>query len=435
MGSREQKRPGLEAAISRTLDKRRSQSTIRQLTTSGPNSVDFSSNDFLSLASNAGLRELFLEELQRGPVATGSGGSRLLDGNSTYAENLERQIAAFHRAPAGLLCNSGFDANVGLFSCLPQPGDVIVHDELIHASVHDGMRLSRAEKCIYFAHNDMTALRRLLRSLLRDEAIRVGQKNVFVAVETIYSMDGDIAPLVEIVRLMKETFTAGNGHLIVDEAHSTGCFGPKGRGIVSELGLEGEVAVKLHTFGKALACNGAILLCSPLIREYLINYARPLIYTTFMSYPALAAIRASYQYLEEGKTEILAADLKMLIDALHSRLLALQEKLDFGSEAVQDEDCARPGELLRVSRECPQSPIFSVLSAEPKSLAAHCQRSGFMVRGIVPPTVPAGAERIRICLHAGNTVPQIENLVECIRRWVLTRRKESQETAPERARL
>ncbi|KAI6798576.1 PLP-dependent transferase [Hortaea werneckii] len=249
-------------------------------------------------------------------------------------------------------------------------------------------------------------------------------------------MDGDIAPLVEIVRLMKETFTAGNGYLIVDEAHSTGCFGPKGRGIVSELGLEGEVAVKLHTFGKALACNGAILLCSPVIREYLINYARPLIYTTFMSYPALAAIRASYQYLEDGKTEMLAADLKMLIGALHSRLLALQERLDFGTEAAQDEERPRPGELLRVSRECPQSPIFSVLSAEPKSLAAYCQRSGFMVRGIVPPTVPSGAERIRICLHAGNTVPQIESLVECIRRWVLTRRKESHETAPEeRARL
>ncbi|KAI6885979.1 PLP-dependent transferase [Hortaea werneckii] len=282
----------------------------------------------------------------------------------------------------------------------------------------------------------MTALKNLLQSLLKDHAIRAGRKNVFVAVETIYSMDGDIAPLVEIVRLMKETFTAGNGYLIVDEAHSTGCFGPKGRGIVSELGLEGEVAVKLHTFGKALACNGAILLCSPVIREYLINYARPLIYTTFMSYPALAAIRASYQYLEDGKTEMLAADLKMLIGALHSRLLALQERLDFGTEAAQDEERPRPGELLRVSRECPQSPIFSVLSAEPKSLAAYCQRSGFMVRGIVPPTVPSGAERIRICLHAGNTVPQIESLVECIRRWVLTRRKESHETAPEeRARL
>lgn len=320
-------RAGLEGAIRRTLDKRRSQSTIRQLTIPGPNSVDFSSNDFLSLASNTEIRESFLRELHRSPHATGSGGSRLLDGNSTYAEILEREIAAFHRAPAGLLCNSGFDANVGLFSCLPQPGDVVVYDEFIHASVHDGMRLSRAERCVCFLHNDVSALRSVLQSLLEDVEIQEGQKNVFVAVETVYSMDGDVAPLKEIVGLMKEVFPAKNGYLIVDEAHSTGVYGPQGRGLVSQLGLESDVAVRLHTFGKALACNGAILLCSPLIREYLINYARPLIYTTFMSYPALAAIKASYQHLADGKTEALASHLQALIEGLHARLLSLQHEI------------------------------------------------------------------------------------------------------------
>lgn len=421
-------RTGLEKAISNTLDKRRSQSTIRQLTTNPPNSADFSSNDFLSLASSAELRQLFLKEIQDGTSSSilGSGGSRLLDGNSTDAERLERDLASFHNAEAGLLCNSGFDANVGLFSSLPQPGDVIVYDEFIHASVHDGMRLSRAGKCLSFVHNDMAALRSILKLCLNeDEAIREGRRNVFVAVETVYSMDGDIAPLKEVVKLVKTMFPQGNGHLIVDEAHSTGIFGRNGRGLVSELGLEREVTVRLHTFGKALACNGAILLCSPLIRQYLINYARPLIYTTFMSHPALAAIKASYSFLVQGKTEPLAHKLKTLIRLLHDQLLELQQSLQLSPKDAH---------LLRVPEVCPQSPIFSVLSSEPKALAAYSQSHGFVVRGIVPPTVPTGTERIRVCLHAGNTPQEIEALVENIRSWVVKRQREMGERL-DRARL
>lgn len=418
---------GLENSITRTLDKRRSQSTIRQLTRNGSNSADFSSNDFLSLASNEELRRSFIDELKRGPINTGSGGSRLLDGNSTYAEDLERQVASFHNAPAGLLCNSGFDANVGLFSCLPQPGDIIIHDEFIHASVHDGMRLSRAGKQICFVHNDVSALRSVLEQcLLEDLAVQEGRRNIFVAVETVYSMDGDVAPLKEIVRVLKQTLPAGNGYLIVDEAHSTGIYGPQGKGLVCELGLESEVTVRLHTFGKALACNGAILLCSPTIRQYLINYARPLIYTTFMSYPNLAAIRASYRYLADGKTEALAKNLRCVIEALHIRLLALQDSLALKGDGNE--------RLLRVPLECPKSPIFAVLSSEPKALAAYCQRKGFVVRGIVPPTVPAGTERIRVCLHAGNTIEQVEGLVAAIRSWVIQRGSAIDPT-PVRARL
>lgn len=321
----------LHSALAEALDKRRSQGTIRNLSIQPPNSVDFSSNDFLSLASSQELRDLYLDELRTGPSTAhlGSGGSRLLDGNSTYAEQLEDDIAKFHRAEKGLLCNSGFDANAGLFSCLPQPGDVIVYDEFIHASVHDGMRLSRAGRKLPFAHNSSKALRAVLEQLVEiDDRIKNGGRNVFIAVEAVYSMDGDVAPLLEIVRIMHELLLHGNGHLIVDEAHSNGVLGPQGRGLVCQLGLENEVSVRLHTFGKALACNGgmcpttkiwkqmihrltrvylAILLCSPLIRQYLINYARPLIYTTFLSYPALAAIRASYTYLRHGKTEVVCA--------------------------------------------------------------------------------------------------------------------------------
>lgn len=297
---------------------------------------------------------------------------------------------------------------MSLFSCLPQPGDVIIYDELIHASVHDGMKLSRASKSIPFGHNDVDSLRKVIGSCLSESGREKG--NFFVAVEAVYSMDGDIAALNEIVALIKDMLPDGNGHVIVDEAHSTGVLGPQGRGLVCQLGLEDEILVRLHTFGKALACNGAILLCNPTIRQYLINYARPLIYTTFMSYPSLAAIRTSYDYLIQSKAVRLVEHLQALIKELHDRLEDL-------------EHCLRlPPHLSHLMRPPPlrsqKSPISYVLSSKPKSLATFCQDSGFVVRGIVPPTVPVGGERIRICLHAGNTTTQAQRLVECIRHWV-----------------
>lgn len=252
-------RSQLEHALAATLDRRRSHATLRSLTTKPASSVDFSSNDFLSLATSSELRDIFRRELDDGPStkSLGSGGSRLLDGNSTYAEKLETDIASFHGAEAGLLCNSGFDANVGLFSCLPQPGDVIIYDEYIHASVHDGMKLSRAGECIPFAHNCVQGLREVLEHYLsNDDAMQDGRRNVFIALEAVYSMDGDVAPLAEIADLVELLLPKGNGHIIVDEAHSTGVFGTKGTGLVCELGLEKRILVRLHTFGKALACNG-----------------------------------------------------------------------------------------------------------------------------------------------------------------------------------
>lgn len=230
----------------------------------------------------------------------------MLDGNSTYAEELEKYIAGFHRAESALLFNSGYDANTGLFSSLPQKGDVIVYDEYIHASVHEGMKLSRAAKKLAFRHNDMRSLEAVLKGVVDGEGgpeIRKGEKNVFVAVESVYSMDGDIAPISKVVDLVEEMLPLRNAYVIVDEAHSTGVFGPNGRGIVNELGLEDRIFARVHTFGKALACNGAVVLCSGLVREYLINYARSLIYTTAMSFPALASIRTAYEFMANGHTE------------------------------------------------------------------------------------------------------------------------------------
>ncbi|KAF2994496.1 hypothetical protein E8E13_002249 [Curvularia kusanoi] len=234
------------------LDRRKANSTLRNLTLPKPNQIDFSSNDFLSLSTSTRLKDAYLTELQSTPLPLGSGGSRLLDGNSSYAEILERDIAEFHGAEAGLLWNSGFDANAGFFSCVPQPGDVVVFDELIHASVHDGMRLSRAAQTIPFVHNSIIDLRKILQKV----AEASDTCNVFIAVESIYSMDGDVAPLQQIVDTVDEIMGEGRGYIIVDEAHSTGVLGFQGRGLVCELGLERRIFARLHTFGKALAANG-----------------------------------------------------------------------------------------------------------------------------------------------------------------------------------
>jgi 8-amino-7-oxononanoate synthase len=247
----------LQSRLRELLDRRRKNSTLRNLTLPVLDQIDFSSNDFLSLSTSPKLKSSYLQELKKTNLPLGSGGSRLLDGNSIYAEQLEQEIASFHGAEAGLLFNSGFDANAGFFASVPQPGDVVVYDELVHASVHDGMRLSRADKTIAFEHNSVPALKQVLTQLVDElDGLREGKYNVFVALESIYSMDGDVCPLKEMVKVAEEVLGNERGYIVIDEAHSTGVLGPEGRGLVCELGLEKRVFARLHTFGKALAANG-----------------------------------------------------------------------------------------------------------------------------------------------------------------------------------
>lgn len=293
--------PKLDETLASILSSRFSQGRLRRLTIPSPSSVDFSSNSYLSLSSNPAVKAAYLSFIQPYLQSTdseagfglGSGGSRLLDGNSAFTEDLEDRIAKFHGADSGLLFNSGFEANTGLFACVPQKGDVIVYDELIHASVHDGMRLSRAQR-IPFAHNkvyeDSAAAsesankkgkRQCLHSLLRSLTegaegadVRNGKKNIFIAVEGVYSMDGDAAPLRDIVECVEERLPLGNGYIIVDEAHSTGIFGNQGRGLVCHLGLEGRIWGRVHTFGKAMGCSGGkCRLLSILLFNILMEFA------------------------------------------------------------------------------------------------------------------------------------------------------------------
>ena len=241
--------------IGRVLNNRLQKGTKRELNVElqkfHQTLVDFSSNDYLSLSSNANIKDNIKDLINAGDYVLGSKGSRLLDGNDTQHSLLENQLKNFYNdgQSSALLFNSGFDANYSIFSTLADRNDYIIFDEFIHASVHDGMRASRTNNIKSFKHSDINHFREILNEIL----VKGENVSVFIAVESVYSMDGDVCPLKELVDIIKPY---QNVHLIVDEAHSTGIVGKNGRGLCYYLGIEKEVLVRLHTFGKALCSAG-----------------------------------------------------------------------------------------------------------------------------------------------------------------------------------
>ncbi|GAA5937396.1 hypothetical protein JCM1841_000523 [Sporobolomyces salmonicolor] len=434
----------LQSRMTTALASRSSRQMLRSLEPipSSASLVDFSSNDYLSFSRSPSLRSKLLSALSSSPSAPpspyGPPSSRLLDGNSSHHLSLEAHLSAFFRAEAGLLFNSGFDANAGLWACLPGPDDWILFDQLVHASIHDGMRASRVAKDRRraFKHNKLEDLERTLAEIVQsDGGVRKGEKSVWVGIESLYSMDGDLAPLKEVVELVERLLPLGNGHLVVDEAHSTGLYGPQGRGLVCALGLANRVTARVHTFGKAMACSGAVVLSSPLIRSYLINYARPLIYSTVMPYMNVLAIEKSLETLEDGEGDPAAAHVHHLASTLISRL---------SSFLTPSSSVSLPAHLLpplypsfSLSQVHPStSPIIPLLTPFPRPLSAFLREKGFLVRPITYPTVPVGEERVRVCLHAGNTVEEVEALAEGIRTWVQRdERERMEEAARTRAKL
>lgn len=372
----------MDGLVAAKLAQRKEQGTFRSLKTV-EGQVDFTSNDYLGFARSEELKRRISEaEKEFSELGVGSTGSRLLTGNSKLAEEVERQIADFHHAETALIFNSGYDANVGLYSSLGRIAKYIVYDELIHASVHDGMRLSRAE-LKPFKHNDVESLRSVLSEL---------DGVVIVAVESVYSMDGDLAPLRELAAVCKEFDAA----LIVDEAHAVGLFG-EGRGRVLELGLEDEIYARLVTFSKALGCHGAAVLCNDNLRQFLVNHARSLIFSTFTSNHSLLAVKCVYDMLsvhDYSKLNI-------------SRLIILFNQSMKG--------------LLGVRQIGGESPILGVIiagNAEVRAVASAMQNDGFDVRPIVSPTVPKGTERIRICLHEFNTEEEVKGLIASLQKAI-----------------
>lgn len=371
--------PIAEHYLQDALRKREAQNALRKLVVNSQ-LADFCSNDYLGFARSAAFAKAIEEEWKAlGEIQNGSAGSRLLAGNTAYAETLEARIAAFHNAEAGLIYNSGYDANVGLFSAIGQKETTIIYDELVHASVHDGIRMSQAASYM-FRHNDLFHL---------EERLKIAGGAVYVAVESIYSMDGDEALLNEIADLCNRYGAA----LIVDEAHATGVTVADGSGVVQKLKLEGAVFARVHTFGKGLGCHGAVVVGSKLLRDYLVNFSRAFIYTTALPMHSLVAINQSYTLLQQS------AD---MIQTLQSNIRHFKQKA-----------AENPGLQLLPSN----SPIQCIVipgNAEVKQVAAALQQDGFDIRPILNPTVQKNKERLRICIHAFNSVAEIDHLVECI---------------------
>ncbi|MET0361516.1 MAG: 8-amino-7-oxononanoate synthase [Sphingobium sp.] len=342
---------------------------------------DFASNDYLGLAGDPIIGQAVADAVAQG-VPVGSGGSRLLRGNAPEHEALETQAAAFFGTQAALFVGSGFAANCALFAALPQRGDLIVADELIHASVHDGIRVSKGT-ALYARHNDPQSFADIIAGW-RAEG---GKGRVWIAVETLYSMDGDMAPLTDLAAIAARN----EAMLILDEAHATGVFGLGGRGLSA--GLDGrDDVVTLHTCGKALGTEGALICGSRLVVDYLVNRARPFIFSTAPS-PLMAVAAGA------------ALERIALADDLRERLSVLRR------DAA--EDICGPLGLPR-----PRSQILPIIlgtDARTMAVASALQERGFDVRGIRPPTVPAGTSRLRISLTLNVGRPDIAALGDALR--------------------
>ncbi len=351
----------------------------RQL--SRPAGKDFSSNDYLGLARSPFLKNAAQTAIANG-VAHGSGGSRLLGGNHPEHEALEDFAAAHYGAEASLFFGSGFAANTALFATLPQNGDLLLYDELIHASVHDGMKLGRAGFRA-FAHNDCNALEQEIQTWRAGG----GTGSVWIAVESLYSMDGDRAPLADLAQIAD----AHDAMLVIDEAHAVGIFGEGGTGLSGDIGRRENVII-LRTCGKALGGEGGLLTMAKILREFFINRARPLIFSTA---PSPLTAHLAHQAIAH------IADNPSLQTGLADHI-ALARRCFAGLRLSDGQD----------------SQIFPVILGEDRLAVAVAQRlqgQGFDVRAIRPPTVPAGTARLRISLTLNVTQDDIRDLSTALR--------------------
>ncbi|AHB47956.1 8-amino-7-oxononanoate synthase [Hyphomicrobium nitrativorans NL23] len=346
--------------------------------------VDFSSNDYLGLASSAALSESVARALDRG-VAVGAGGSRLLRGNDPEHEALEADAARFFGAESCLYFGGGFLANYALFSTLPARGDLVVHDALIHASVLDGIRAGKAT-ATPAAHNDPEAF---------DDAIKTwraggGTGRPWIAVESLYSMDGDQAPLADLAAVAR----SHDGMLVIDEAHATGVLGPQGRGLGHALEGAPDV-ISLHTCGKALGTTGALVLAPRIVRDYLVNRARPFIYATAPSPLMAASVRAALTLVqsEEGAQR-------------RERLTSLVAFA--GREMTRRLGIGASGSHIQ--------PIVLGTDERAVSVAKTLIAEGFDIRAVRPPTVPEGTARLRLSLTLNAGEKATARLVDALAR-------------------
>jgi len=387
----------LPLKLTKSIDIRKQQNAIRILG-SKKDLIDFSSNDYLGFS---GLKQIYFtaEKILTdfNLMRNGATGSRLLSGNHQLFSPAEDFIANFHSADSALIFNSGYDANIGFFSSVPQRGDLIFYDELAHASIRDGISMSRA-KAYKFKHNDIEDL----RGHIERSRNKNNESEIYIVTESVFSMDGDIPDL----RTLAEFAEKQHCFLVIDEAHATGVFGSDGAGMVQELGIQDKVFSRIITFGKALGCHGAAILGSTALKEYLVNFARSFIYTTALPPHSVATILASYQYLK-NKPELAEINpehvegseikkLKQNIEFFKAEVVAnkLQSFFTESNSAIQS--CIIPG------------------NEKVKNTASKLEAEGYNVKPILSPTVPKGKERLRFCLHSFNSKEEISGVLKIL---------------------
>jgi 8-amino-7-oxononanoate synthase len=355
--------------LTNELHERKKNNALRTLKRHNETLIDFSSNDYLGLSQHI--------NTTHNNYPTGATGSRLLTGNHAIHEEVENQIAAYHGADSALLFNSGYTANIGLISTLCKKNHLILYDELAHASIREGIQLSYASSHA-FKHNDISSLTKKISNKTYDV--------IWVITESVFSMDGDEAPLKSISDVCQEY----GAKLIVDEAHALGVFGKNGSGLVNELNLETAVYARIVTFGKALGAHGAAVLGDEVLIQYLINFCRAFIYTTALPPASVRHIQQGYAQLAENtRQEQLAKNIAYFRSLASTNMAFIPSR-----SAIQ----------------CIMIPGNSAV----KNIANLLNEKGFDVRPILSPTVPKGKERIRICLHAHNTQDQISALLKSI---------------------
>ena len=370
------------------LASRKKEETFRQLNSTN-GLIDFLSNDYLGFATNETLFSKTFQLLLNESVASnGSGGSRLLSGNHKLYAILEPLLATFYKANHALVFNSGYDANMGLFSAIPQRGDLIFYDEFVHASIREGIRMSNA-KSYSFSHNNLNSLKEKVD--LNSARNENDELVIYVVTESVFSMDGDTPDLKAFAK-----YTKANGYkLIVDEAHAVAALGRNGEGLIPELGLENNVFARTVTFGKGFGCHGAAILGSEDLKDYLVNFAKPFIYTTALTPHTLATIITAHTLFKE-----LGAEPK----------LKLKENIEFFKKQISSQ---KINEFFIPSDTAIQSCIISG-SKKAKLVSKKLIDKGFNVKAILAPTVPEGQERLRICLHSFNSKEEIGLLVKLL---------------------
>lgn len=376
----------LPEKLQKKLEERERNNSIRSLD-SNERLVDFSSNDYLGFSTSEWIFNKAGKLLEHYKLLqNGATGSRLLTGNHQMYTEAETIVASFHKCEAALIFNSGYDANIGLLSSVPQREDVIFYDEYCHASIRDGIKLSQA-KAYKFRHNDLDDLEKTADRIVGKSKF---DGEVYVVTESVFSMDGDSPDLFAISQLCERM----RYRLIVDEAHATGVMGPNGKGSAVELDLEGKMFARIVTFGKALGAHGAAILASPELRTYVINFSRSFIYTTGLPPHTVATIIASYDFLQQKPERI--EKLHRIIEILRSNIYKYELQGAFIDNRSAIQSCLLPG------------------NDRVKYVSEELKRKGFNVKPILSPTVPKGQERLRICLHSYNTEEQIERLMRAL---------------------